>query len=186
MRQHKGSTGAEFAGYTMVAVILHWAMVLLLAGQYAIGWTMPEIRRGTPPETLVNLHLSVGALILVLLAVRAAWRLTHSAPPAPAGLPDWQARASSLVHGLLYLLLAAVPVLGWMNASARGWTVTLFSLIPLPALVAQGARLGRSAGDLHVLLSYVLLGAVGVHVLAALYHRFVLRDEVLRRMLPGH
>ncbi|WP_431854858.1 cytochrome b [Azospirillum sp.] len=185
MRHNDLSSGAEFAGYTAVAVILHWAMVLLLAAQYAIGWSMPEIRRGTQPETLINLHLSAGALILLLLAVRLAWRLTHSAPPPPAGLPGWQNRASSLIHGVLYLLLVVVPVLGWMNASARGWTVTLFSLVPLPALAAQGAPLGRSAGDVHVVLSYILLAAVAVHVLAALYHRFVLRDEVMRRMLPG-
>ncbi|WP_448206950.1 cytochrome b [Azospirillum sp. sgz302134] len=178
-------SGREFAGYTPVAMVLHWVMALLLIVQYAIAWTMPEIRRGTQPETLINLHLSFGLLIVILLLCRLAWRLTHPAPPPPAGLPGWQNAASSLIHWLLYLLLVAVPVLGWMNASARGWTVTLFWALPLPSLMAEGSQLGRSSGDVHVVLSYVLLGAAGLHILAALYHRFVLRDEVLRRMLPG-
>ncbi|WP_448191332.1 cytochrome b [Azospirillum sp. sgz301742] len=184
MPLHRPDTGSEFIGYTPVAVILHWTMVFLLVAQYAIAWTMPAIHRGTQPETLINLHLAVGTLILLLLVCRLAWRLSHPVPP-PAGLPGWQNLVSSLIHWLLYLLLVAVPVLGWMNASARGWRVTLFWVAPLPPLVAEGSPLGRSSGDVHVVLSYVLLGVAAVHVLAALYHRFVLRDAVLRRMLPG-
>lgn len=176
----------ESVGYTAMAVVLHWLMVALLVAQYAIGWTMPAIHRDTQPETLINLHLSVGALILVLLILRLLWRLTHPVPPPPAGLPGWQNTASSLVHWLLYLLLIVVPLLGWMNASARGWSVTLFQVVPLFPLVEKGSPLGRSAGDVHVLLSYALIGVAALHILAALYHRFVLRDEVLRRMLPGH
>ncbi|SMH46110.1 cytochrome b [Azospirillum agricola] len=185
MRQGGSGAGQEFFGYTAVAVFLHWLMVALLIAQYALGWTMPEIHRGTQPETLINLHLSVGALILFVLLCRLLWRLTHPAPPPPAGLPGWQNLISALVHWLLYALLVIVPVLGWMNASARGWTVTLFSAVPLPSLVADGSPLGRSSGDVHVALSYLLLAAAGLHVVAALYHRFLLRDDVMRRMLPG-
>ena len=186
MRNDGSDSRLEFVGYTPVAIGLHWVVVLLLFVQYIIGWTMPAIHRGTQPGTLINLHLSFGALILITLLVRLAWRMTHRAPPPPAGLPGWQNQASALVHGLLYLLLIAIPVLGWMNASARGWTVTLFGLIPLFPLTAEGSAVGRASGDVHATLSYVLLGVAALHVLAALYHRFVLRDEVLQRMLPGH
>lgn len=137
------------------------------------------------PETLINLHLSVGTLILIVLLVRLVWRLTHPAPEPPAGLPGWQTLASSAIHWALYLLLALVPVLGWMNASARGWSVTLFRLVPLPSLLAEGSPVGRASGDIHATLSYVLLGIAGLHILAALYHRFVLRDGILQRMPPG-
>ncbi len=177
--------GREFEGYTTLAVGLHWIIVLLLVVQYAIGWTMPGIHRDTQPETLINLHLSFGALILVLLLLRLVWRITHPVPPPPAGLPGWQNTASSAIHWLLYLLLILVPLLGWMNTSARGWSITLFQTIPLFGLVEKGSPLGRSAGDVHVVLSYALLAVAGLHILAALYHRFVLRDEVLSRMLPG-
>lgn len=185
MRNDGFESRPAFVGYTPVAVRLHWVVVLLLFIQYILGWTMPAIHRGTQPETLINLHLSFGVLILIALLVRLAWRLTHRPPPPPTGLPGWQNRASALVHGLLYLLLIAIPVLGWMNASARGWAVTLFGVIPLFPLTAEGSAVGRASGDIHATLSYVLLGVAALHVLAALYHRFVLRDEVLRRMLPG-
>lgn len=90
-----------------------------------------------------------------------------------------------LTHGVLYLLLIAQPLMGWANASSRGWSLTLFGVIPLPPLSAQGSTLGHELGDLHGALAWGLLGLIGLHVAAALYHHFVLRDGVIRRMLPG-
>jgi len=167
--------------YTPVAKALHWIIVLLLIVQYTLGWTMPEIGRGTVPEALIDLHLSFGALILLAVLVRIAWRLAYTPPPL-TGLPAWQMVSSHAVHGLLYLVLVVIPVLGWMSASARGWDVTLFGLFSLPRI--DFGLSGSQTGDLHVLLSYVLLVLVGLHVLAALYHGFVLRDGVLDRILP--
>lgn len=175
----------EAVQYGTTAKTLHWLVLALLIVQYALAWTMPGIHRGTQPETLINLHLSVGVVILLVVIVRAVWRLSHAAPPPPTGLPAWQLLASRVTHGLLYLLLFAIPLLGWLNASARGWTITLFGVASLPRVVAEGSPLGRLAGDIHVYASYLLLGAAGLHVLGALYHRFVLRDRVLDRMLPN-
>jgi cytochrome b561 len=172
-------------GYDLVAKLLHWLIAGLLVVQYAIGWVMPEIHRNTPAEGLISLHLSFGALIVLLVLVRLGWRLTHAAPPPVGGMPRWQALAAQAVHALLYVLLVVLPVLGWMNASYRGYAVSLFDVVPLPALVAKGSPVGRPLGDVHILLSYAMLGVIGLHVLAALYHRFVLRDEVLQRMLPA-
>jgi cytochrome b561 len=170
--------------YTAVAKLLHWTILALLVVQYTLAWTMPEIHRGTVPETLINLHLSVGALIILIMVLRLVWRLTHPAPPPPTNLPGWQILSSRATHGALYLLLLITPVLGWMNASARGWEVTLFGLFRLPALVAEASPLGRSAGDIHVWLTWGILALAGLHVLGALYHRFVLHDAVLTRMMP--
>jgi len=178
-------TGIEGeADYTGTAKVFHWTVVVLLIVQYAVAWTMPEIHRGTVPETLINLHLSIGVLIILVMALRLIWRLTHPAPPPPTNLPAWQLLSSRVTHGALYLLLFLTPVLGWMNASARGWQVTLFGLFHLPALVAEGSQLGRSSGDIHVWMTWGILVLAGLHVLGALYHRFVLRDAVLMRMLP--
>jgi cytochrome b561 len=178
-------TGIEGeAEYSGAAKMFHWTVFALLIAQYVVAWTMPEIHRGTVPETLINLHLSLGVLIILVMALRLIWRLTHPAPPPPTNLPGWQLLSSRVTHGALYLLLFITPVLGWMNASARGWQVTLFGLFQLPALVAEGSPLGRNAGDIHVWLTWVILALAGLHVLGALYHRFVLRDAVLTRMLP--
>src|ERR1700687_936223 len=104
-------------GYTGTAKFLHWTILVLLIVQFIAAWTMPYMGRDTQPETLINLHFSVGVLILSLAVVRLGWRLTHPEPPPLDGLPPWQVQSARVVHWLLYLLLFMIPILGWMAAS---------------------------------------------------------------------
>lgn len=170
--------------YGSVAKLFHWTILALVAAQFAIGWLMPDIRRGMQPETWMNLHLSVGLTILALMSLRALWRMVHGAPPPEASLPRWQRLAAGLVHLLLYVVVFALTLSGWFFASMRGWTITVFGLVPVPRLVAEGSPLGRALGNLHGALGWVLLGVIGAHVVAALAHAFIFRDRVMRRMLP--
>jgi cytochrome b561 len=172
-------------GYTGTAKLLHWLILALLTVQFVIGWTMPHMRRDTQPDTLINLHFSFGVLVLLVAVVRMAWRATHGEPPPEDGLPPWQLQSARAVHWLLYGLLFVLPVLGWINASWRGFPLIMFGL-ELPKLVATRAPGWGWTGDVHSLLAnYLLLVLVGLHVAAALYHYFVRRDRVLQRMLPG-
>jgi cytochrome b561 len=172
--------------YTRTAIVLHWLVLALLVAQYTIGWTMPHIGRDTPVTTLIGLHFSIGVLIIGVIIVRLAWRLSHGEPAHETGIPAWQLRAARTIHWLLYLLLIVVPLLGWINASYRGMPVTFFGLVQMPQLVATHAASWRWTGDIHTLIAeYGILPLVGLHVAAALYHRFVRRDRVLQRMLPG-
>jgi cytochrome b561 len=170
--------------HSAAAKSLHWLTALLLAMQFVIGWIMPDIGRGMQPESLMNLHLSIGALIMVATLVRVAWRLFHGVPAPEASLPAWQERTGRVLHAALYVLIFALIVTGWSYASMRGWTVTVFGILSLPALVAQESGIGRTIGELHSLLTWVLLGAVGLHVAAALAHLVFWRDRVMQRMLP--
>ena len=172
--------------YTRTAIILHWLILALLVAQYAVGWTMPHIGRDTPVTTLISLHFSIGMLRLAVIVVRLAWRIVHGEPAPEAGVPPWQVRSARVIHGLLYLLLAVVPLLGWINASYRGMPVTFFELVQMPQLVATHAASWRWTGDIHILIAeYGILPLAGLHVAAALYHYFIRRDRVLQRMLPG-
>jgi cytochrome b561 len=172
-------------GYTPVAKLLHWLVVALLIAQFVIAWLMPHIGRNTQPNTIINLHFSLGVLILAVVIVRLAWRWTRGEPPPLAGVSPWLVRGARVVHGLLYLLLFIIPVLGWMNASWRGFDVSVFGLFTLPRLLATRAAGFGWTGDIHVQLSwYVLLAFIGLHVAAALYHALVRRDGTLGRMLP--
>lgn len=173
------------ADYGSMAKMLHWLILGLLVAQYGVAWTMPEIHRGTQPDELISLHLSIGILILCLIVLRTIWRFSHPLPLIADNVPDWQRLAAQIVHGILYLLLVAMPLMGWANASARGWRMVFFGFVPLPPILPTGSPLGREFGDLHVLASYALLAFVGLHTAAALYHHFWLRDRVLLRMLPG-
>ncbi len=180
----------ELYPYGPVAKWLHWIIVGLLVAQYVVGFLMPEVHRDTRPEGLISLHLSFGGIIILIAALRLVWRIAYGAPPPPTGLPAWQLVASRWVHYALYLLIIAIPILGWTNASYRGWKISVFGVFPLPHLVPArdavpiGSYSWGWTGDTHIWASYVLLGIAGLHILAALYHRFVLRDRVLDRMLP--
>jgi cytochrome b561 len=172
-------------GYTGTAKALHWLILALLIVQFILAWTMPHIGRNTPVTTLIGLHFSFGALILLVAVVRLLWRLAHAEPEPADGLPPWQVISARLIHWLLYLLLFVVPVLGWINASWRGMPVSVFGLIEMPKLIATRAPGWGWTGDIHGLLAdYAMLALVGLHVAAALYHYFIRRDGVLQRMLP--
>lgn len=173
-------------GYTTTAKLLHWTILALLIGQFIVAWSMPHIGRNTQPNTIINLHLSIGVIVLAMAIARLAWRATHAEPKPLDGIPPWQVQSARVIHWLLYILLVVVPVLGWINASWRGFPVIMFGL-ELPKLMATRAPGGNWTGDVHgVLANYLMLALVGLHVAAVLYHYFMRRNGVLQRMLPGH
>lgn len=178
-------SAAAANSYGSLAKSLHWVVFALVLIQFVVAWTMPEIRRDVVPETLINLHMSLGILIMAVVLIRVLWRRAHPVAPAAEGIPSWQQRVAGVTHWLLYGLLLVLPILGWAAASSRDWTIRVFNLVTLPHLVPPRAPIGHTAGDVHVVLSWVLLGLIGLHVAAGLYHYFFLRDRVLQRMLPG-
>jgi cytochrome b561 len=171
-------------GYGSVAKTLHWLVFALVLAQYVVALSMPDIGRGTVPGTLINLHMSIGATILAVIVVRWLWRIVHPVPLSTTG-PRWERGVARITHAILYLLLAVNPILGWMNASARDWNITIYGIVELPHLVPPRARIGMVAGDVHTFLAWTLLVLIGLHVAAALYHYFLRSDRVLQRMLPG-
>lgn len=173
------------ASYDPVARGLHWLTVLLVLAEYIIGSLMPHIRLGVPFVLPIRLHLALGSGLLLVVLLRILWRLTHRPPPPPP-LPAWQRWLAGATHVALYLVLILMPLAGWASASAHGYPVRAFGVLPLPALVPYRARSGFRLGDVHAdVLYWILLALIAMHVGAALYHRFIKRDSVLERMLPG-
>jgi cytochrome b561 len=170
--------------YGTTAKVFHWLIVALLIVQYLIGWLMPDLHRGMQPGMPMTMHLSFGLSILVLIVLRFVWRLTHPVAPE-SSLPVWQRLSSELVHWLLYILVLATTVTGWLFASFRGWSVSYFYLFPFPMLASDNAAAGRAIDGLHQVAEWTLLVFIGLHVLAALAHLFIYRDRVMQRMLPG-
>jgi cytochrome b561 len=171
--------------YSPVAKGLHWIIVLLLTVQFTTAFLLPHIGRNTPPSDVISLHFSIGVLILLVMATRFIHRLTHPVALEAHDAPPWERIVARTTHRVIYLILLAGPLLGWASASAHSLQVSLFGIVPLPALAAPGAGWGHTAGDIHGTAMWVLLWLVGFHVAAALYHHLVRQDGTLLRMLPS-
>lgn len=170
--------------YGKTAKAFHWIIVALIAIQLPLGWLMPDIKRGMTPGSAMSLHISIGITILALIVLRFVWRLTH--PVAPESyLPAWQRVSSEAVHWLLYLVVLVTTLTGWFFESARGWSVSLYRVLPLPRLVEEGSPTGHAIGELHETMIWVLVTFVAIHILAAFVHLFVYKDRIMHRMLPG-
>src|SRR6266852_5766655 len=169
--------------YGTTAKVFHWLIVALLIVQYPLGWFMPDIHRGVKPGDAMTLHVSFGILILALIVLRFAWRITHPVAPE-SSLPAWQRLSSEALHWMLYALVLATTVTGWMFASFRGWSISLFYLVPLPMLASENAAAGKLVDGWHQAMEWALLVAIGIHVVAALAHVFIYRDRIMQRMLP--
>jgi cytochrome b561 len=169
--------------YGTTAKLLHWLIVALLLVQYPIGWLMPDVHAG-PPGAPMTFHISIGVAVLVLIVVRFAWRLTHPVAPE-SSLPVWQRLTSEAVYWALYVVVLATTVTGWLFASFRGWSISLFYLIPLPMLASKSEASVKAFDGLHQAMEWTLLVLIGIHVAAALVHLFIYRDRIMQRMLPG-
>ena len=180
------SAGGVAAGapYSRSARNLHWLIVALLAIQYITAALLPHIGRNTPMSTMINLHFSFGVIIVVVMAIRLVQRLRHPVPLDATDSPGWERGLARFMHLLFYALLLIVPFLGWASASAHNLPVSLFGVIPLPALAPPKARWALTSGDIHTYAMWTLLGLIAFHAAAALFHYFVRRDRVLQRMLP--
>ena len=153
--------------YAKGQVWLHWAVVALLAGSFLTHEAMEDALRGAirgeiAGGAMANAHRAFGIVVAVLAMARIALRVQHGAPPLPPGTPPLIALASKLTHAALYALLLAIPFTGaaaWFGPS-------------------------RDIGEVHELLFNLLAVLVALHVAAAVFHQVVLKDELMRRMIP--
>jgi cytochrome b561 len=169
--------------YDAAGRAFHWTVVVLVACQFVTALLLPHIKLDTPLDTDINLHFNLGLAILVVMAVRLGHRWAHPVQVAPGTARHWERTLADEMHRLFYAILLIGPFLGWASASSHGLPVRLLGLVTLPALAPRQAHWGSVAGDVHGYLMWTLLGLVGLHAAAALYHHFVRRDDVLRRML---
>jgi cytochrome b561 len=171
--------------YGSVAQALHWLVAALVLGQFGLGWTMSDLPLSQLKFNLYQLHKSLGLTIFALVIVRLAWRLRHPPPPLPAGLPAWERAAARTTHALFYVLLLVQPVIGVLQSNAANFPLVVWGVLPLPALIGADEALGETLVEVHEIVARVLLVLIALHVAAALRHHFLLKDDVLRRMLPA-
>ena len=179
--------------YTTIAIILHWVMALGIAALAVIGLVMVHVKLN-PMRLfqLYQLHNSIGVTVLLTAVLRLAWRLTHRPPPLPNAMPPIERAAATGSHLLLYAFLFALPFTGWalVSSSVLSIPTVLYGIIPWPDLPVLSTLDNKAPVEailkiVHAYGAYALIALVGVHAAAALRHHFIIKDDVLLRMLPA-
>ncbi len=174
------------ATWGSVSKTLHWLIALLILALGVVGLVMDELPKTPKYFWVFTAHKSIGITVLALVALRLLWRLYAGAPRPVPGTPSWQERIASLTHWLLYILMFAIPLSGWLYDSASSLRpFKLFGLVEMPKLVGQNEQLRELSHEFHELGFWVLILLVVAHAGAAFFHHIYQRDATLRRMLPG-
>jgi cytochrome b561 len=172
-------------GYDPGARLWHWLTAILVLVTAALAWCLISApRQGDARAWLVLLHGSFGIAVLALLVLWAGWRLKYGSPPLRPMLSRVEVWLARSTQAMLFALLAAMPLSGYVSLAAAGHSVDLFGVVAIPPVVPQSGRLSQAATALHLLGQFLIYGLVAMHAGAAMLHGFVRRDGILERMLP--
>jgi cytochrome b561 len=173
-------------GYSPAARAFHWLTAALVLTMIPIGIAMATFDLGAAVEDpLYHIHRSFGAVVLTLTVVRLIYRLRHPAPPLPTEMPAWQRSAARFTHWALYALLIVQPIVGWIATSAYRAPTLFFWLFELPPIWPENRPFSEAMFVVHRSLGIFIAALVFVHIAAALYHHFIMKDGVLKRMVSG-
>ncbi|BCF91770.1 cytochrome b [Paraburkholderia largidicola] len=188
------STPAHASRYTRTAMILHWLIAVLIIVNVVLGLSADAL----PDDwvrPVIDTHKSIGITVLGLALLRLLWRASHRPPPLPREFPSWERMAGHVAHFLLYFVMIALPLSGWMHDSAWKAAAThpmhLFGVIPFPRIgfimnldPAVKEPLHDKFGALHTYLGYALYALLAMHIGGALKHELLDRHSVIKRMVP--
>ncbi len=172
--------------YDGVAQLFHWLIAIMIFVIFGLGWYMTDLDP-VDPETfrIYQIHKGIGVTILALAVLRLLWRFTHPAPPLPETMKGWERFAATGAHWALYGLIFLQPILGILQSNAANFPIVLFGSVELPALIGQDKAMGERLVGLHHLVAKLMALLILAHIGASLRHHIMLKDDVLRRMLPG-
>jgi cytochrome b561 len=169
--------------YRWPTIGIHWLTVLLIIAAFVLATILEDMTLSPLKLKLYSWHKWVGITVLFLLPLRLLFRFLDPLDHR-AGLTALEVKASAAVHGVIYLLLIAVPMFGWLHSSAAGFPVVWLGVLPLPDLVGKDKALAEVFKELHEGSVNLLIALVVMHAAAALYHHHMRRDGVLARMVP--
>jgi cytochrome b561 len=170
------------ARYNRVSMVLHWLMVVLMAGVYATIESRTLFERGSDiREAVKTWHFMLGLTVFALVWLRIAARLRWPAPPIVPTPPRWQRGMSAAVHGFFYVLMIGMPIGGWLILSGEAKVIPFWGL-ELPPLMAPDKALAHRIEEVHEKVGTLGYWLIGLHALAALAHHYIWKDNVLQRM----
>ncbi len=191
-------------GYTKTAKVLHWLIAIGIFFMFALGWYMSDLPKEAPkqmayylfdlviytwnlaeeisPRTFYyNLHKSIGVTIFALILIRILWRITHKPPTLLASYKEIERKIASSAHHLLYLLMVVLPVSGIIMAVYSKYGIKWFGMDFIGGLDNKPLR--ELFKSVHEIIGLIILAVIIVHILGALKHKFIDKDETLSRML---
>ena len=174
--------------YNQGQIILHWLIAAMIFFMIGLGLWMVGLPRESelpPSQESVRafwflLHKSMGITIAAFIVLRVIWRLTHKAPSLPPSVPGWQQNISSMVHFLLYALMVAMPITGYLQSMYSKYDTKLWG-VTLPRLAEADATARETFTDIHQTLAYLFIVVLILHVGAAIKHRLK-GTEITSRM----
>lgn len=168
--------------FGIIAILLHWIMAILLIGLVILGLYMTSLPLSAQKLKLYGWHKEFGMLVLFLVMFRIVWRIGNVLPSL-SSLNAFERTAARMVHWAFYIFMFALPITGWLITSTAGLPVSFFGLFVIPTLIAANDNLRPVLEMIHEWLAYGLIALFSLHVLAALKHHFINKDDILRRII---
>ncbi|NRA23685.1 MAG: cytochrome b [Oleispira sp.] len=170
------------SSYGWIAIVLHWLMAIGIFFLFGLGLYMVELTYyDTWYRGSLELHKSLGLTLLLIWIARIAWRWLNTSPKMSG--TKFEKKAAHTVHAVLYLLMLALMVTGYLISTADGRGIEVFSLIEVPAMSISIENQEDIAGDIHWAIAWVLMFMVGLHSLAAIKHQLINKDGTLMKMI---
>jgi cytochrome b561 len=171
--------------YSKVAILFHWLIAILVIANYVLASMAEDLPRAAQ-GAYMSPHKALGVSILLLSLLRLFWRLGHRPPPLPEVVPGWQAGLGKFVHWLFYFLIIAVPLSGWIMASAhpKAPPISFFGLFDITMPIGKDEAMAGLGHDAHEVLTKPLFLLILLHIIAALKHQFADRLPFIQRMWP--
>lgn len=165
--------------------LLHWTISILIISLLIVGFYMTSLQISDNKWYIYGLHKATGVVILGLVILRIIWRFTNVWPGLPRSVPRWQALVAKINIFFLYCAMLTMPLTGFFGSLLGGHDISFFGFFTIPA-IAQDKEAGKWLFEVHDTVAYILVALIGLHFFAALYHHFIMKDNVLKRMIMSN
>ena len=169
--------------YGLITKILHWFVGLFIICMIIVGFTMSSMVSSPEKFELYKMHKAFGIIVLSLVVVRILWRITNTNVQAAAGVSSILQLAARIEHLLLYIFMLIMPISGVLMSRFAGFPVSVFDIFTIPAASEKSPELAKFFHETHQYTAFGLVALITIHILAALYHHFIRRDNTLTRMI---
>lgn len=168
--------------YDSVIKIIHWTMAVLFLMMFVCAYTMINLSSGAVKGKLYDLHKATGLLLFGLFTLRLFWRCTHQPPKLSFSIPAWQRRAAKLNIIFLYVVMFLMPVSGFLTSTLGGHEISIYWIFRIAPL-AHDKALSEFFSQTHLAISYIIIALLSIHILGALFHHYIQKEPILKRML---